>query len=45
MFHRIRRADALEWTERTRGMFGGLYGPYAFGTLGDRCFEIVPRPI
>jgi Icc protein len=40
VFHRIRRPDALRWTERTRGMFGGLYPQYAFGTLADRCFVV-----
>jgi predicted phosphodiesterase len=42
VFHRIRRPDALDWSERTRRMFGGLYEAYAFGRLEDRCFE-VPR--
>ncbi|HET9443922.1 MAG TPA: metallophosphoesterase [Acidimicrobiales bacterium] len=41
--HRIRRPDALDWTERTRAMFSGLYGHYSFGTLADRCFEVDPR--
>ena len=41
--HRIRRPDALEWTERTRGMFGGLYPDYAFGAIGDRCFAFGAR--
>jgi Icc protein len=40
VFHRIRRPDALAWTERTRGMFGGLYPQYAFGSLADRCFVV-----
>ena len=40
---RISTPDALEWTERTRAMFGGLYPMYAFGELGDRCFPIWPR--
>lgn len=38
--HRISRADALEWTDRTRAMFGGMYPQYAFGQLHDRCFTI-----
>ncbi|HEX8804649.1 MAG TPA: metallophosphoesterase, partial [Acidimicrobiales bacterium] len=38
LVHRIRRADAVAWTERTRGMFGGLYPGYAFGALEERCF-------
>jgi predicted phosphodiesterase len=40
---RISTPEALAWTEKTRGMFGGLYPDYAFGTLGDRCFPINPR--
>jgi 3',5'-cyclic AMP phosphodiesterase CpdA len=40
--HRIAAPDALEWTELTRGMFGGLYPDYAFGTMPDRCFAL-PR--
>ncbi|MBV9042852.1 MAG: metallophosphoesterase [Acidimicrobiia bacterium] len=40
---RISTPDALEWTERTRAMFGGLYPSYAFGELADRCFAIWPR--
>lgn len=44
VFHRIRRPDALAWSERTRAMFGGLYGPYAFGQIGDRCFAVPARP-
>lgn len=43
VFHRIRRPDALRWTERTRGMFGGLYPQYAFGALDDRCFAVFLR--
>jgi predicted phosphodiesterase len=37
---RISTPDALAWTEKTRGMFGGLYPEYAFGKLEDRCFPI-----
>ncbi|HUP87300.1 MAG TPA: metallophosphoesterase [Acidimicrobiales bacterium] len=43
LVHRIRRADALVWTERTRGMFDGLYPGYAFGGLEDRCFVLPAR--
>jgi predicted phosphodiesterase len=43
--HRVRRADALRWTERTRGMFGGLYPQYAFGALEDRCFGFALRDV
>jgi predicted phosphodiesterase len=40
VFHRISTPEALDWTERTRQMFAGLYGSYAFGALDDRCFTI-----
>jgi Icc protein len=40
VLHRISSPEALVWTEKTRGMFGGLYGEYAFGALSDRCFAI-----
>jgi 3',5'-cyclic-AMP phosphodiesterase len=40
---RIASPEALSWSERTRGMFGGIYGEYAFGELSDRCFPIWPR--
>jgi len=40
---RIAAPEALEWTERTREMFGGMYPTYSFGTLDDRCFVIRPR--
>ncbi len=35
---RIDSPDALAWTEKTRGMFAGLYRDYALGDLADRCF-------
>ena len=35
---RISAPAALEWTERTRPMFGGLYRAYALGRLDHRCF-------
>lgn len=38
--HRIRRADALAWTDRTRQLFGGLYPQFSFGRLEDRCFRV-----
>ena len=40
VFRRISTADALVWSEKTRGMFGGMYFGYAFGELGDRCFTV-----
>lgn len=39
VFRRIAAPEALAWTERTRGMFGGLYPQYSFGRLEDRCFN------
>ena len=35
---RIDAPAALAWTEKTRGMFAGLYRDYAFGRSADRCF-------
>ncbi len=43
VFRRISAPDALDWSERTRAMFGGLYPGYSFGTIEDRCFPIWPR--
>ena len=40
---RISSPEALEWTERTRSMFGGMYEAYAFGQLDDRCFPLSLR--
>ena len=40
---RISAPEALEWTERTRDMYGGSYFEYAFGDMADRCFPIWPR--
>ena len=40
LVHRARRPDAVAWTDRTRGMFDGLYTEYAFGALRDRCFPV-----
>ncbi len=36
VFHRIAAPEALAWTEQTRGMYGGMYHDYAFGSLSDR---------
>jgi 3',5'-cyclic AMP phosphodiesterase CpdA len=41
---RISGPDALAWTEKTRGMFGGVYPHYSFGELDDRCFAIPANP-
>jgi Icc protein len=35
---RVASPDAMAWTEKTRGMFAGLYRDYALGELADRCF-------
>ena len=43
VLHRISSPEALDWSERTRAMFGGLYPAYSFGSLEDRCFAIWPR--
>jgi 3',5'-cyclic AMP phosphodiesterase CpdA len=40
VFRRIATPEALDWSERTRALFGGLYPSYAFGSLADRCFAI-----
>jgi 3',5'-cyclic AMP phosphodiesterase CpdA len=44
VFRRISAPEALDWSERTRSMFGGLYPAYSFGAIEDRCFPIWPRP-
>lgn len=43
VFHRISTPEALAWTEKTRGMFGGAYPFYAFGEVADRNFPVWPR--
>lgn len=40
VFHRSSDPEALEWSDRTRTLFGGLYPAYSFGTLGDRCLAV-----
>lgn len=40
---RISTPEALEWTEKTRGMFAGNYFAYSFGDLTDRCFLVETR--
>jgi predicted phosphodiesterase len=40
VIHRISSPPALEWTERTRPMFAGLYRDYALGSLPERCFTL-----
>ena len=41
VMHRISAPAALDWTERTRAMFGGMYPEYSFGQMKDRCFTVV----
>jgi 3',5'-cyclic-AMP phosphodiesterase len=43
--HRRIGADpaAVDWSERCRSLYGGLYPGYALGTIADRCFEIPLR--
>jgi 3',5'-cyclic-AMP phosphodiesterase len=41
MTRRIDAPSALDWTEKTRHMFAGLYRDYALGDLADRCFAHV----
>ncbi|MFN2606956.1 MAG: metallophosphoesterase [Acidimicrobiales bacterium] len=43
VFRRTSAPEALDWSERTRAMFGGLYPSYSMGTIDDRCFPIWPR--
>ena len=31
---------AIEWSERCRALYAGLYPRYAWGALADRCFQI-----
>ena len=38
--HRISSPEALDWSEKTRAMYAGLYHDYAFGALADRCFAL-----
>ena len=38
IFRRISSQDAMNWSEKTRGMYDGGYGAYAFGHLEERCF-------
>jgi 3',5'-cyclic-AMP phosphodiesterase len=37
---RIGHPEALEWSEKTRGLYAGIFGDYAFGSLEDRCFVV-----
>jgi Icc protein len=37
---RVSTPEAMAWTEKTRGMFAGLYRDYALGSLSDRCLSV-----
>lgn len=43
VFRRVSTPAALEWSDRTRAMFGGYYPQYSFGRLEDRCFALIGR--
>lgn len=38
--HRISSPEAIDWTDRTRATYGGLYPQYSLGDMKDRCFVI-----
>ena len=38
VLHRLRAHDAMDWAERTRHLYGGIYPEYARGPLDHRCF-------
>jgi Icc protein len=40
---RISSHECLEWSQKTRDMYAGMYFDYAFGQLADRCFPIAVR--
>lgn len=42
VFRRVSTPAALDWSDRTRAMFGGFYPQYSFGRLEDRCI-VLPR--
>jgi Icc protein len=41
VIRRVLHPDAIAWSERTRAMFGGTYGQYAYGSIRDRC-RLIP---
>ena len=43
--HRISHPEALDWTEKTRHLYEGLFEDYAFGRLEDRCFVVCTTPV
>ncbi|HUR78372.1 MAG TPA: metallophosphoesterase [Acidimicrobiales bacterium] len=40
VMHRICAPEAIDWTNRTRATYGGLYPQYSFGEMKDRCFVV-----
>lgn len=40
VMHRISAPEAIDWTDRTRATYGGLYPQYSFGQMEDRCFQV-----
>jgi predicted phosphodiesterase len=38
VLHRLRSHDAMDWSERTRHLYGGIYPAYARGPLEHRCY-------
>jgi 3',5'-cyclic-AMP phosphodiesterase len=43
IMRRISSPECLDWTEKTRGMYAGMYFDYSFGELTDRCFAITTQ--
>ena len=44
VFRRISAPEALVWSERTRHMYAGLYGDYAFGASTTAASSFAPGP-
>lgn len=40
LMRRISSRPCLEWSEKTRHMYAGMYFDYSFGGLDDRCFVL-----
>lgn len=43
IMRRIGSPECMDWTEKTRQMYAGMYFEYSFGELADRCFTIPTR--
>ncbi len=41
LVHRVASPAALDWSERTRSLYGGIYPEYSRGRLDHRCFTSV----